>query len=62
MTDSATAQDPVCGMTVDTAEATAKGLTAEYQGTAYYFCGRGCFLDFTENPEPFFAEGYTPSM
>jgi YHS domain-containing protein len=62
MTDSTTALDPVCGMTVDIAEATAKGLSAEHQGTAYYFCGRGCFLDFTENPEPYLAEGYTPSM
>jgi YHS domain-containing protein len=62
MTDTATAVDPVCGMTVDPGEATAKGLTAEYQGTAYYFCGRGCFLDFTENPEPYFAPDYRPSM
>ena len=62
MTDSATALDPVCGMTVDTAEATTKGLTADYQGSAYYFCGRGCFLDFTENPERYLAADYTPSM
>ncbi|HET7684975.1 MAG TPA: YHS domain-containing protein [Candidatus Limnocylindria bacterium] len=61
MNDS-TAIDPVCGMQVDRAEATAKGLTAEHQGQAYYFCGRGCFLDFTENPEPYFAADYTPSM
>lgn len=62
MTDTTKAIDPVCGMSVDPGEAEAKGLTAEYQGTAYYFCGRGCFLDFTENPEPYFAPDYRPSM
>ena len=56
------AVDPVCGMQVDRDTATANGLVAEHQGETYYFCGRGCFLDFNEDPEPYFAPGYTPSM
>lgn len=43
----ATAIDPVCGMTVD--PATAAG-SAEYQGTTYYFCSRGCLKAFTADP------------
>ena len=57
-----TANDPVCGMQVETADAEAKGLTAEHEGQTYYFCGRGCMLDFTEDPAPYFAADYTPSM
>ena len=54
--------DPVCGMEVDPAQAGAKGLTAEYDGQTYYFCGKGCMLDFKEDPTPYFASDYTPSM
>lgn len=54
--------DPVCGMQVDPAQAEIKGLTAEYNGETYYFCGKGCMLDFKENPEPHLAPGHTPSM
>ena len=61
MTDSV-ATDPVCGMQVDVADATAKGLVASHDGTTYVFCGRGCYLDFTEDPERYFAPDYTPSM
>ena len=57
-----TANDPVCGMQVDTDDAQAKGLTAEHEGQTYYFCGRGCMLDFKDDPAPYFAPDYTPSM
>ena len=57
-----TASDPVCGMQVDTADAEGKGLTAEHEGQTYYFCGRGCMLDFKDDPAPYFDAGYTPSM
>ena len=57
-----TATDPVCGMQVDTAQAEAKGLVAEHNGETYYFCGKGCMLDFKEDPEPYFAPDYKPSM
>jgi P-type Cu+ transporter len=54
--------DPVCGMTVDPEQAESKGLSAEHDGTTYYFCGRGCMLDFQEDPERYLAPDYRPSM
>lgn len=54
--------DPVCGMEVDLSDATANGLVAIHAGTTYGFCGRGCYLDFTEDPERYLAPDYTPSM
>ena len=39
--------DPVCGMQVDT-ETT--DLKYEHDGTTYWFCSRGCILDFREVP------------
>ena len=56
------ASDPVCGMQVERAQAEAKGLTAEYNGQTYYFCGKGCMLDFNEDPAPYFAPDYQPGM
>ena len=56
------ASDPVCGMQVDPAQAEEKGLTAEHNGQTYYFCGKGCMLDFKDDPEPYFAPDYKPSM
>jgi YHS domain-containing protein len=58
----ATATDPVCGMEVNVEVATAAGLSAEHDGTTYHFCGRGCLLDFQEDPGRFFEAGYTPHM
>ena len=43
-------EDPVCGMTVDGAEARAKGLARNYEGREYVFCGKGCFLEFGDDP------------
>ena len=54
--------DPVCGMTVDPATARAAGLVAEHDGQTYYFCGKGCFLEFRDNPEAILDPGYKPSM
>jgi Cu+-exporting ATPase len=54
--------DPVCGMQVEPAQAEAKGLTAEHDGRTYWFCGRGCMLDFKEDPQRYLAADYTPSM
>ena len=56
------AKDPVCGMEVNPEVATAQGLSSEHEGETYYFCGRGCKLDFDENPQTYFDPGYTPSM
>jgi YHS domain-containing protein len=55
-------QDPVCGMTVDISEARKKGLTREHGGHEYVFCGKGCYLEFGDDPEAYLAEGFTPSM
>ena len=55
-------KDPVCGMDVNPEVAQAQGLTAEYEGQTYYFCGRGCKLDFQDDPARFFEQGYQPHM
>jgi len=44
--------DPVCGMEVDPANAEWK---IEHDGTTYYFCSKGCFEDFVEDPAAFVA-------
>jgi YHS domain-containing protein len=58
----ATALDPVCGMSVEPDAARAKGLHSSYRGTDYYFCGRGCKLEFDEDPERFLDPAFVPSM
>jgi Cu+-exporting ATPase len=55
----AIAKDPVCGMEVDTATSL---LSYEYKGTTYWFCGKGCLLEFKDDPEKYLDPGYTPSM
>jgi P-type Cu+ transporter len=62
MTDETKAIDPVCGMTVDPENARAAGLTVEHDGTTYYFCSRGCMLEFGDDPGKHLEPGYTPSM
>ena len=54
-------EDPVCGMEVEV-ETTPPALTTEYKGKTYYFCGRGCLLDFKDDPERILAPGYKPAM
>ena len=51
--------DPVCGMQVE--KATAQHKT-EYQGTTYYFCAKGCKLDFEDEPQRILAPDYEPHM
>jgi Cu+-exporting ATPase len=55
----AIATDPVCGMEVDTATSL---LFFEYEGTTYWFCGKGCLLEFKDDPAKYLAEDYQPSM
>jgi P-type Cu+ transporter len=57
-----TQRDPVCGMAVNPEVARAAGLTAEHEGQSYYFCGRGCRLEFLDDPTRFFDPDYLPSM
>jgi Cu+-exporting ATPase len=48
MTMARTEHDPICHMDIDPASAAG---TSEHAGTTYYFCSRGCKLDFDEDPE-----------
>jgi Cu+-exporting ATPase len=45
-------RDPVCGMTVDPANAAAE---VEHAGTRYVFCGTGCAARFRADPDRFIA-------
>jgi P-type Cu+ transporter len=54
----ANAKDPVCGMEVDTSS----DLHFEYEGETYYFCSRGCRLEFEDDPEKYLDPEYQPSM
>ena len=56
------ATDPVCGMEVNVEVATAQGLTSDHDGTTYFFCGKGCKLDFDDDPQRVFEPGYQPHM
>jgi Cu+-exporting ATPase len=54
--------DPVCGMSVDLAAARSSGLSYVHEGTEYGFCGRGCRLDFEEDPDRYLDPGHVPAM
>lgn len=65
MTDERTiapTEDPVCGMTVDPDEARGKGLALTHEGIEYVFCGKGCLLEFRDEPGKYLDSAYTPSM
>jgi YHS domain-containing protein len=55
-------EDPVCGMTVDPDRARQEGLTLTHEGTEYAFCGKGCLLEFRDDPAKHLDAGYSPSM
>jgi YHS domain-containing protein len=55
-------EDPVCGMTVDIADARAKGLVTTQEGVEYVFCGKGCFLEFRDDPETFLDPDFVATM
>ena len=48
-----------CGMQVVIAEAV---HTSEHDGTTYYFCAKGCKLDFEDDPARILAPDYEPHM
>lgn len=60
--DSRSVIDPVCGMTVDPETAHSKGLHSSYQGRDFFFCGKGCKLEFDDDPEHYLDPAYVPSM
>lgn len=47
------AKDPVCGMQVSEATASAK---TEWAGKTYYFCSPACKATFEKNPEKYAAK------
>jgi YHS domain-containing protein len=49
-------------MTVDIERATADGRVSEHNGMTWYFCGKGCQLEFHDDPDKYFDPNYTPSM
>ncbi|HEY3522235.1 MAG TPA: YHS domain-containing protein [Candidatus Limnocylindrales bacterium] len=55
-------EDPVCGMTVDVQEARTSGRTLRHGDREYVFCGRGCLLEFRDDPARYLDPAYTPSM
>lgn len=55
----AMAKDPVCGMDVDTETSE---LKHEHEGQTYWFCGKGCLLEFRDDPKTYLDPNYQPSM
>jgi P-type Cu+ transporter len=51
--------DPVCGMEVDTETSQ---LSLEHDGRTYWFCSRGCLLDFQDDPERYLSPDHQPTM
>ena len=48
-----TAVDPVCSMDVNTDNPA--GGTHEHNGETYYFCGPGCRIAFSKEPEAYLS-------
>ena len=55
-------EDPGCGMHVDPAAAREKGLVTEFEGHEYVFCGKGCLLEFRDDPRRYLDPRYVPAM
>lgn len=47
------AEDPVCGMKVSIDNP--PGGTHEHQGETYYFCGPGCRVAFSKEPDAYLS-------
>ncbi len=47
------AEDPVCHMQVDVKRP--NGGTHEHDGETYYFCGPGCRVAFSKEPEAYLS-------
>ena len=51
-------KDPVCGMDVDTETST---LSLEHEGKTYWFCGKGCLLEFRDDGRTVQVYDYSPT-
>ena len=60
--DIAPDEDPVCGMHVDPATARSKGLVTSHDGREFVFCGKGCLLEFRDDPATYLDPSRLPSM
>ena len=49
-------------MQVDPEAAKARGLALTHDGHDYVFCGKGCMLDFRDEPAKFLDPRHLPSM
>jgi YHS domain-containing protein len=49
-------------MRVDIEAARTRELTLTHDGHAYVFCGKGCMLEFRDEPDRFLDPGHKPSM
>jgi YHS domain-containing protein len=49
------AEDPVCGMWVDSRTA----LFSEFEGENYYFCSQDCKQEFDDDPDRYVGWGGT---
>src|SRR5580704_11831248 len=56
-TSASTVLDPVCGMTVDPAQARGR---AQHLGESYYFCSPGCMHKFVSDPGKYLSASYKP--
>jgi Cu+-exporting ATPase len=50
--------DPVCGMVVDPAQTPENHV--DHKGQTWWFCGKGCLLDFKDDPEVYLDPSYQP--
>jgi len=48
-------------MTLEIDQAVGAGLTFEHNGVTYYFCGKGCKLDFGEDPARYLDPDHAPT-
>jgi Cu+-exporting ATPase len=53
-----TATDPVCGMQVEVETAQ---HTAQHGTETYYFCSKGCRLEFEDDPDRYLDPEYQPT-
>jgi YHS domain-containing protein len=52
--------DPVCGMKINPDTAREAGLTAEAEGTTFYFCSEECHEQFKQDPLRYLKAPQTP--
>lgn len=55
-------EDPVCGMRVDPEAARARGLALVHDDREFVFCGKGCLLEFRDDPAPYLDPRHLPTM